>query len=170
MKTLWVALMLAAVLLCGSCGNSSKSTPASMSPTSWVGTWSGQVNWTGTGSADNVTVTITAPVTSAPGSTGNCLHSTETCYTSQFTGTDSGNQCAGNGVPATLVGEIITYSGSYGQVDGISTGGAIVTVEPQNNSTCNNISYQYEWNVSASNITIVSNVSPSSNIGTLTKQ
>ena len=50
MKTLLITLLFS-VLLCAGCSSSmsSASTPAGMTPTSWVGTWSGQVDWTGIG-------------------------------------------------------------------------------------------------------------------------
>src|ERR1700686_222672 len=153
------ALMLFTLLLCVGCG-SSKSTPTAMSRTSWVGTWSGPINWTGTGSADNVIMTIAAPVTN-PGACG----SGESTYESQFTGTASGGQCAQNG-PIDLVGSVLTCSGSYNNAP---TAGTTVNVGAQgpNFPTCN-ISSIYFWSVSANAIAIQTS-NGSSTLGTLTK-
>jgi hypothetical protein len=152
------ALMFFTLLLCAGCG-ASKSTPAGMSPTSWVGTWSGQVNWTGTDSGDNVTITITAPATN-PGACG----SGESTYTSQFTGTDSGGQCAQSG-PIDLVGSVETCTGSYNN-NPIATAIVNPGVQGPNGPTCN-IPAQEGWNVSANSITISNGATT---IGTLTKQ
>jgi len=167
--------LLFSVLLCG-CGGVSKSTPAAaaMTPANWVGTWSGQVDWTGTppNSDDNVSVTIAAPVTFSPDGNPNCL-GTETCYVSQFTGTDSGPQCAANG-PLELNGSVVTYSGSYND-DPIATASISPGIGGSNGPTCSNflnIFTGQAWNVSAKSITIQTSINGivSPGAGTLTKQ
>lgn len=119
-----LAFILFTLLLCAGCGGTkSTQTPAVLSPTSWVGTWSGQVNWTGATPSDSLSMTISAPVTYSAGETMpppysgyasvTCPAGSGTCYMSQFTGTDTGNQCAQNG-PITLVGSVLTVTSSYG--------------------------------------------------------
>jgi hypothetical protein len=165
LKKLFIAPLFS-ILFCAGCG-SSTSTPTSASvvasPTSWVGTWSGQVDWTGTGPSDTVSITIAAPVTS-PGACG----SGENTYTSQFTGTDSGGQCAQNGT-IDLVGSVETCSGSYNNNPTATDSGIIPGVQGPNDATCNTFTQTQEtWSVSANSITIVLN--PGGTVGTLKKQ
>lgn len=158
------ALMLTLLLLCVGCG-SSTSTPAGMTAASWVGTWSGQVDWTGAApnAGDNVTITISAPVTSTPGSAGCPVAVGGNCYTSQFTGSDSGNQCAGNGVPVGLAGEVFTFANTS-----FNTATVTVGTEGQNGATCPNlILIQYNWTLTPNSLTIATSAGVT--IGTLTK-
>ena len=93
-----------------------------------------------------MTITITAPATN-PGACG----SGESTYTSQFTGTDSGGQCAQSG-PIDLVGSVETCTGSYNN-NPIATAIVNPGVQGPNGPTCN-IPAQEGWNVSANSITI----------------
>ena len=172
-----------AVTLAGTlgCGAPSKSNPASLTPQSFVGTWTGTVNWAQVAGDNPEAVSITIqPYKTAPTPYGGGFY-----YTSSLTGTSSGGACEAGNEVLQLEGDALSTSTEYTQPPLPPTScpvvGVSVTVSAAS-SNCSevigpyptqSVSFNINWN--SPNTITVDETNPTGSgqpatVGTLTKQ